>query len=97
MQDVVAKLAGPRLWEMSPGAARAVHRERFQMLNQSPVPMARVEDIFPTGSGGPVPMRVLTPRTASEGAPASNRMRLGSGYCGVDTSMAMAILCCTTT
>ena len=67
MQDVVAKLAGPRLWEMSPGAARAVHRECFQMLNQPLLPMARVEDLFPAGPGGPVPLRVLIPNSDSDG------------------------------
>ena len=62
MAEVAARLAGPLLWEMSPGAARVVHRERFQMLNQTPAPMAKVEDLFPAGpSGGQVPLRVMTP------------------------------------
>lgn len=70
MREVVEQLAGPLLWEMSPGAARAVHRERFQRLNQDAVAMARVEDLFPTGPGGPVPLRVLVPGTAARPAPA---------------------------
>jgi len=67
MLRVVALMAGPKLWEMSAGAARVAHRERFQRLNQPLLPMGRVEDIFPAGPGGPVPLRVLVPGGAPAG------------------------------
>jgi acetyl esterase len=65
MRRVVAMMAGPDLGELKPSEARAVHRERFQILNQPMGSMRRVLDLYPQGPGGPVPMRVLVPITAA--------------------------------
>jgi len=64
MRRVVGMMAGPELGKLNPGEARAIHRERFLMLNQPLGPVQRVLDLYPKGPGGPLPMRVIVPITA---------------------------------
>jgi acetyl esterase len=65
----VSMMAGVSFPDLSPGEARATLRERVALLNQAPVPLRRVMDLYPTGPGGPVPLRVYVPITAPDDKP----------------------------
>ena len=54
-------MAGVSFADLSPGEARGVLREKVALLNQPPVPLRRVMDLFPAGPGGPLPLRVYVP------------------------------------
>ena len=70
----ISLMAGVSFPDLPPGEARAVLRERVALMNQVPAPLRRVIDLYPTGPGGPVPLRVYVPvtapdPTADDGAP----------------------------
>jgi acetyl esterase len=64
IRKAVGMMAGVSFPDLSPGEARATLREKVALLNQPPVPLRKVMDLYPTGPGGPVPLRVYVPVTA---------------------------------
>ena len=64
IRKAAGMMAGVNFPDLSPGEARATLRERVAILNQAPVPLRRVMDLYPAGPGGPVPLRVYVPLTA---------------------------------
>ena len=69
IQKAVAMMAGVSFPDLSPGEARATLREKVALLNQVPAPLRRVLDLYPTGPGGPVPLRVYVPLTVPDDLP----------------------------
>ncbi|NNE82801.1 MAG: alpha/beta hydrolase [Alphaproteobacteria bacterium] len=65
IRKAVGMMAGVSFPDLTPGEARATLRERVAILNQAPVPLRRVMDLYPTGPGGPVPLRVYVPVTVT--------------------------------
>lgn len=65
IRKAVGMMAGVSFPDLTPGEARAVLRERVAILNQPPVPLRKVMDLYPSGPGGPVPLRVYVPVTAT--------------------------------
>ena len=64
IRKAVGMMAGVDLADLSPGEARAILREKVALLNQHLVPQRQVMDLYPTGPGGPLPLRVYVPVTA---------------------------------
>jgi acetyl esterase len=69
MLKAVGMMAGLSFADLTPGEARSVLREKVALLNQPPAPLRRVLDLYPTGPGGPLPLRVYVPVTAPADRP----------------------------